>query len=147
MLKAIHAQEDRKAAQTKAAEIITRLKAMKLKAAAELVEQPGPGDAHLLCLSLDTLAADPDQQSTRTYHPRDQTADTGGRSVPRWPLGIDVGRGQTQAHRLDQVGKAALPRHGAAAQPSKAGGGSMNRAFLPGLRPVRLHLGFAVRRG
>jgi len=41
MLKAIHAQEDRKAAQTKAAEIITRLKAMKLKAAAELVEQRG----------------------------------------------------------------------------------------------------------
>lgn len=39
MLKAIHAQEDRKAAQTKAAEILTRLKAMKLKAAAELVEQ------------------------------------------------------------------------------------------------------------
>jgi putative transposase len=41
MLKAIHAQEDRNAAQTKAAEIITRLKAMKLKAAAELVEQRG----------------------------------------------------------------------------------------------------------
>jgi len=41
MLKAIHAQEDRKAAQTKAAEIIIRLKAMKLKAAAELVEQRG----------------------------------------------------------------------------------------------------------
>lgn len=41
MLKAIHAQEDRKAAQAKAAEIVTRLKAMKLKAAAELVEQRG----------------------------------------------------------------------------------------------------------
>ena len=41
MLKAIHVQEDRKAVQTKAAEIITRLKEMKLKAAAELVEQRG----------------------------------------------------------------------------------------------------------
>jgi len=41
MLKAIHAQEDRKCAQAKAAEIVTRLKAMKLKAAAELVEQRG----------------------------------------------------------------------------------------------------------
>jgi len=41
MLKAIHAQEDRKAAQIKAAEIVTRLKTMKLKAAAELVEQRG----------------------------------------------------------------------------------------------------------
>ena len=39
MLKAVHAQEDRRAAETKAAEIVTRLKAMKLKAAAELVEQ------------------------------------------------------------------------------------------------------------
>jgi len=39
MLKAIHVQEDRKAAQVKATEIVTRLKAMKLKAAAELVEQ------------------------------------------------------------------------------------------------------------
>lgn len=39
MLKAIHAQEDRKAAHSKAAEIVGRLKAMKLKAAAELVEQ------------------------------------------------------------------------------------------------------------
>lgn len=39
MLKAIHIQEDRKAAENKAAEIVSRLKAMKLKAAAELVEQ------------------------------------------------------------------------------------------------------------
>ena len=39
MLKAIHVQEDRKAAQVKATEIVTRLKAMKLKAAAELLEQ------------------------------------------------------------------------------------------------------------
>jgi putative transposase len=39
MLKAIHAQEDRRAAKTKAAEIVERLKAMKLRTAAELVEQ------------------------------------------------------------------------------------------------------------
>jgi putative transposase len=39
MLKAIHAQEDRRAAKTKATEIVERLKAMKLRSAAELVEQ------------------------------------------------------------------------------------------------------------
>jgi len=39
MLKAIHIQEDRKAAEKKASEIVTRLKAMKLKAAAELIDQ------------------------------------------------------------------------------------------------------------
>jgi len=39
MLKAIHAQEDGKAAKAKATEIVGRLKAMKLKTAAELVQQ------------------------------------------------------------------------------------------------------------
>lgn len=39
MLKAIHAQEDRKAAAAKAREVVTRLRAMKLRSAAELVEQ------------------------------------------------------------------------------------------------------------
>ena len=39
MLKAIHAQEDRKAAKAKAAEVVRRLQEMRLKSAAELVEQ------------------------------------------------------------------------------------------------------------
>jgi transposase-like protein len=39
MLKAIHAQEDRKAAQAKAMEVVARLKELKLRSAAELVEQ------------------------------------------------------------------------------------------------------------
>ena len=38
MLKAIHAQENREAAQSKAADVVAKLKAMKLKKAAELVE-------------------------------------------------------------------------------------------------------------
>lgn len=39
MLKAIHAQEDRKAADAKSKEVVARLKAMKLSRAADLVEQ------------------------------------------------------------------------------------------------------------
>jgi transposase-like protein len=39
MLKAIHAQEDRKAADAKVKEVVARLRAMKLSAAAEFVEQ------------------------------------------------------------------------------------------------------------
>ena len=39
MLKAIHAQEDRQAAKAKAVEVVRRLKEMRLKSAAELVEQ------------------------------------------------------------------------------------------------------------
>lgn len=38
MLKAIHAQENRKAAESKAADVVSNLKSMKLRAAAELVE-------------------------------------------------------------------------------------------------------------
>jgi transposase-like protein len=38
MLKAMHAQENRKAAEAKAADVVMQLTAMKLKAAAELVE-------------------------------------------------------------------------------------------------------------
>jgi putative transposase len=41
MLKAIHAQECRTAAQTKASQIVAALKAMKLKTAAQLLEQKG----------------------------------------------------------------------------------------------------------
>ncbi len=39
MLKAIHAQEDQKAATAKAKDVVARLRSMKMKAAAELVEQ------------------------------------------------------------------------------------------------------------
>ena len=39
MLKAIHAQESREAAESKLEDVINKLKAMKLKAAAELVEK------------------------------------------------------------------------------------------------------------
>jgi len=41
MLKAIHAQEDRRAAQARAAEVVSRLKEMRLRTAAELVEKKG----------------------------------------------------------------------------------------------------------
>ena len=39
MLKAIHAQEDREAAQAKAADVIAKLRAQRLRKAAELVEE------------------------------------------------------------------------------------------------------------
>jgi putative transposase len=68
MLKAIHAQEDRRAARPKSKEVIAKLRAMKLPSAAELVEQNGVRDAHVLRLSIYALAPDPHQQSTRTDH-------------------------------------------------------------------------------
>jgi hypothetical protein len=124
MLKAIHAQEDRKAAQTKAAEIVTRLKEMKLRTAAELVEQKVgetltyykyPSTHWRSCVQTTLSRAD---------HSRNATPDSRGRSVPRRRVCFDVGRGQTPTHRLDQVGQAALHGDGSAAQPGEAGGGS-----------------------
>jgi hypothetical protein len=40
-------------------------------------------------------------------------------------LSVDVGRCETQTHRIDQMGQAAIPGDGPAAQPRKAGGGSL----------------------
>jgi Transposase, Mutator family len=109
MLKAIHAQEDRKAAKAKAVEVVRRLKEMRLKS-----------------------AADPASNASR-------------RSFSGRTLGTDAGRGEAATHRLDQVGQAALHADGIAAQSGKAGGSSMTKNLLPGLRPVRLHRGFAVK--
>jgi transposase-like protein len=82
MLKAIHAQEDRAAAEAKARDIVAKLKAAKMRKAAELVEQ-GVVDLELLCLPGAALAADPDQQSARADHPGDPPANTRGRGLPR----------------------------------------------------------------
>ena len=72
MLKAIHAQEDRRAAKTKATEIVERLKAMKLARLPTLAGgAEGPGDNDLRRLSVDPLAPDPNQQPTGKDHARD----------------------------------------------------------------------------
>lgn len=58
MLKAIHAQESRDAAEKKAKEIIDELRAGKMSKAADLVEQAVARDPDLLCLSRYSLAED-----------------------------------------------------------------------------------------
>jgi hypothetical protein len=67
-----------------------------------------------------------------------------GRSIPRLALGTDVGRGETQAHRFDQMGQAALHVDGTTAQPREAGGGSMTR-FISA-RPVAGQTALRLRR-
>jgi len=57
MLKAIYAR-DRRAAESKAKEIVTWLKGMKLRTAAELMDQ-SRRDAHLLRVSLNPLTPGP----------------------------------------------------------------------------------------
>jgi hypothetical protein len=123
MLKAIHAQEDRKAAAAKAKEVVARLRTMKLKTAADLVRAEGCRDADLLRLSRHALATDSHEQSARADHPRDPPAHAGGRCVPGRELGADAGRGATAAHCEYEMGQAALPPHGEAAQPREARSG------------------------
>jgi Transposase, Mutator family len=83
MLKAIHAQEDRKAASAKAMEVVERLKAMKLKSAADLVGAEGRRDNELLRLPIHALAADPNAQSVGKNHSRDSTTHASGRRISR----------------------------------------------------------------
>jgi Transposase, Mutator family len=108
MLKAIHAQEDLKAARMKAVEIVQRLKDMKLRSAAELVEQKVDGTL--------TYYAYPSThwRQIKTVNPR--------RSFPRRTLGAYGGCGETQTHRLDEMGQGAIHGHGSAAQSGEAGG-------------------------
>ena len=61
MLKAIHAQEDLPAAQRKAAEVIARLRSMRLGKAAELVETAVARDPGVLRVSGGALAPHPNQ--------------------------------------------------------------------------------------
>ena len=71
MLKAIHAQEDRKAAQQKADQVIEKLRAMKLAKAAEIVENGIDRDAELLPPAARALALPEDQQSAGAADARD----------------------------------------------------------------------------
>ena len=83
MLKAIHAQEDRQAAQGKAGEVVDKLRAMKLAKAAELVETQIRRDLQLLRLSRPALDQAEEQQSPRADHAGDQAPDPGGGRLSR----------------------------------------------------------------
>jgi putative transposase len=62
MLKAIHAQEDRKEALRKAKAVVQKLRQMKLAQARQSGGGRGGGDRELLCLSVRALEAHKDQQ-------------------------------------------------------------------------------------
>ncbi|MBX5463857.1 MAG: transposase [Steroidobacteraceae bacterium] len=139
MLKAIHTQEDRKAAAAKAKEVVARLKAMKLKTAAELVEQK-IGETL-------TYYAYPSThwRQLRTKNPLERIIreirrrTPSGGSISGWLLGVDAGRGETETHRFDQMGQAPLLCVGDTAESREAGGGLM-KSLLPGLRPGQTDL-------
>jgi hypothetical protein len=144
MLKAIHAQEDRRAAQSKAAEVVSRLKEMRLRTAAELVEQKGHETL--------TYYAFPSThwRQIKTNNPLDwiiREVRRRTRVVGAFPDGHSalMLAAARLRHRIDQVGKATLHDHGPAAQSGQAGGGSgLKHRASARHTPVRLHCGFAV---
>jgi len=82
MLKAIHAQESREAADNEAQMIIGGLRAGKMGKAADLVEQGRPRNPDLLWLPGHSLAEDPNQQSTGADHERDPAQNPRRRCFP-----------------------------------------------------------------
>ena len=110
MLKAIHAQEDRKAAAVKAKAVVAKLTAMKLRKATTLVRETVNQTL--------TYYAFPSThwRQIRTNNPleriireiRHRTRVVGVFS--RWPVRVDAGRGAASSYRGDQVGHETLPR-------------------------------------
>ena len=120
MLKAIHAQEDLPAAQRKAADVVARLRNMRLGKAAEL-RRPrrlgrdgGARDPGVLRLPRRALAPHQDQQSARAHHARDSPTHARGRRLSRRQLGPQSGRRQAPAHRRHALVDQTISEHGAA---------------------------------
>jgi putative transposase len=114
MLKAIHAQEDLPAAQRKAADVVARLRNMRLGKAAELVETAVPETLAYYAFPGGALAPHPDQQSARAHHAGDSPSDARGRRIPRWQLGPQPGRCQAQAYRRHALVDQTVSEYGAA---------------------------------
>lgn len=84
MLKAIHAAEDREAAQDKAEAVIEKLRAMRLKEAAQRVQDSIAETLTYYKFSRLPLVTHPDQESAGADHARDPTTYTSGRCLSRW---------------------------------------------------------------
>ena len=104
MLKAIHAQENRNAAQRKAQEVIETLKTMKLRTAAALVDSAVSENLYVLCVPAATLAPDQDQQSDGTAPTGSPAQNPGGRGIPGRSCGLDAGVCTVAACLWNQVG-------------------------------------------
>ena len=124
MLRAIHAQESREAAEQKARMIIEELKARKMSKAAELVEQ----GAHLLCLSRHPLAQDPNQQPAGADHERDSAPNACGRRLPGRPIMSQSRCSQAPLHRSIGLVDEALHEH--ATPPPIAGHANRSRRLI-----------------
>ena len=128
LLKAIHSQENRDAADRKARAIVEDLRAGQMNTAADLVERSVSRDADLLRFSRHPLAEDPHQQPARTDHARDPSTDSCCRCIPRWPVVPQPRRGTIALHRGHRMVRQMLHEHAAAL--SAAGHANRSRRLI-----------------
>ena len=114
MLKAIHAQENRVAADQKARAIIEDSSGQQDEQGSRPRRAERPRDADLLRLSRHPLAEDPDQQSARADHERDPSPNPRGRCLPGRSVLPEPGRSPAALHRRNGMVNQALHEHAAA---------------------------------
>ena len=103
MLKAIHAQESREAADKKARAIVDDLRASKNGQGSRPRRAGGPRDTDLLWLSGHSLAEDQNQQPAGADHERDPAQNPRRRCLPRRSVLPQPGRRATTVHRRNNM--------------------------------------------
>ena len=111
MLKAIHAQENRDAADRKARAIVEDLRAARMNTAADLVERSVHETLTYYAFPDVHWQKNPHQQSARADHERDSAAYPRRRRIPRWPIMPQSGGSSTSLHRWHRMVRQVLHEH------------------------------------
>ena len=128
MLKAIHAQESRDAADRKAQGDRRRSARCQDEHGGRSRRAERARDADLLRLPGHPLAEDPNQQSTGADHERDPPPDPCRRGIPGWPVLSQPGCSTAALHRGNSMVDQALHEHAAAL--SAAGHANRSRRLI-----------------
>jgi hypothetical protein len=134
MLKAIHAQEDKEAARKKAADVVEKLKAMKLAKASELVKEDIEETLQYRDFPREHWRSLRTDNPLERINAGDPPQDTSGGSIPRWQQCLDAGGLPVETRGGNKVGQQTLPGHGSAQRESCDGGfqgGLTNFPFIP----------------
>ena len=128
MLKAIHSQENRNAADRKARAIVEGLRAGRMNTAADLVERSVHETLTYYAFPDIHWHKNPHQQPARTDHARDPSTDPCCRCIPRWPVVPQPRRGTIALHRGNRMVRQMLHEHAAAL--SAAGRANRSRRLI-----------------
>ena len=110
-LKAIHAQESKKAAREKAKAVVAELRAMKLKEAAKKVEDGVEETLTCYDFPSEHWTRIPHQQRDRAAESRDPPQGARGGLLPGRELSADAGLRQAAARRGDAMGQQEVHEH------------------------------------